>query len=233
MDSSDGRYGWAADDPRWTDAQAGGRGRLEPPPQPMPSFSGADHAADVDGPLPSPLPRRPAPQDAVTESLPAWRPAQLSPGAASVRPGYGMTSTPGSPAPRHRNGVAVPSGSRLERPVQAKGRRRADDEFRAAGRAELFSDDARYGVLFAVTAAWYAPIALIVLVWVLLINAGNGPAGGRLLSGLAWIAVATAISIGVASLLRWARVGWRALTLSVAAALIGGGVATIAHTLSG
>ena len=86
-------------------------------------------------------------------------------------------------------------------------------------------------MLFALTAMWYAPVLVIFLVWALLL--ADGPTGPRLLSGLLWIAGATALSLAVVGLLRWARVGWRAMTLGIAAALIGGGVATIAHTLSG
>jgi hypothetical protein len=116
--------------------------------------------------------------------------------------------------------------------VQVRGRRRSDDEFRRAGRAELFSDDARYGVLLTLTASWYAPVVLVYLGWALFV-ADDGAPGPRLIMGLLWLGGATGLSVAIAGLLRWAAVGWRALTLSVAAALIGGGVATIAGTLSG
>ena len=46
------------------------------------------------------------------------------------------------------------------------------------------------------------------------------------------VVAALILSIAVAALLRWAMVGWRALTLSFAAAVIGAGVATIAHTFA-
>jgi hypothetical protein len=121
--------------------------------------------------------------------------------------------------------------TRLERRVRIRSRWRADDEFRQAGRAELFSDDARYQVLFALTAIWYAPVAVIGLLWVLLVS-GDGTLAGAL-SGLAWLAFAAGVSMAIAGLLRWASVGWRAITLSIASALIGGGLTTIAYTLTG
>jgi hypothetical protein len=116
--------------------------------------------------------------------------------------------------------------------VQVRRRRRADDEFRRAGRAELLSDDARYRVLFSITAAWYAPAALLFLAWVL-IGADGEPASSRLGPGLLWLAAAIGLSLAVAGLLRWATVGWRAVTLSLAAAVIGGAVVAIASNLSG
>jgi hypothetical protein len=124
-----------------------------------------------------------------------------------------------------------PMSTRLERRVQVRSRRRADDEFRRASRAELFSDEARYRLLFALTAAWYVPITLLFLAWVLFGN-DDAPIGGRLLSGLLWISGSAVLSLAVVGLLRWAKIGWRAVTLSAASALIGGGLATIAQTLS-
>jgi hypothetical protein len=122
--------------------------------------------------------------------------------------------------------------SRLDRRVQARARRRADDEFRRAGRAELFSDDARYGVLFSLTTLWYAPVVLLFALWVLVLGSREVPAAERLLAGMPWIAGSALLSLAIVGLLRWARIGWRALTLSIAAVLIGGGVVTVAHTLS-
>jgi hypothetical protein len=245
MDSSEGRYGWATDDPRWTDAHVGGRGRLDPPPPPTPSFADADTIIGAIPPLHYGAPAH----EAQTETLPAWPDAAAPPApftlhtqypTAGVRPGYGMTTGPSGPTPRHgsaggavvRRANGTPPAS-LTRRLSALARRRGDDEFRRAGRAELFSDDARYSVLFALTATWYSPVAAIFLLWVLVLGGGDEPTGPRLLSGLVWLSAAAALSLGVVGLLRWARIGWRALTLSIAAALIGGGVATIAHTLSG
>jgi hypothetical protein len=51
------------------------------------------------------------------------------------------------------------------------------------------------------------------------------------MSSLPWLFGAVAMSLAVATMLRWATVGWRTLTLSFAAAVIGAGVATIAHSL--
>ncbi len=180
-------------------------------------------------------------------SVPFTVHARVAASSLGVRSGYGSRTTAGSlsTGPRPTGGSlaaavgrgAVPASrrpltSRLERRVRVRSRRRADDEFRRAFRAELFSDDARYGVLLALTASWYGPVALVFLVWALLADT-DAATGGRVVSGLLWLAAAAVLSLAVVSLLRWARVGWRALTLSVASALIGGGLATVAHTLAG
>ena len=377
MESTD-QYGWAADDPRWTDAQAAGRGRLEPSPPPRfgaddaePSSPPSDPAAGLtaavadttvdgtapsaattpaavpppyapdptptpdpaDGPIdaaplgppprgvaavrpvelplwppapsipeqrapepastrdesppPPPLPSRfgpplaiaattsrtpplptrsdrfgpppipkafgptPAPSPAAAPSLPPIpasvpfslhshlgeresRPADPAPRPAGepLRTGYGLGEAAAGATAANGTGLARRDRTtRLDRRVQIRSRRWADDEFRRAGRAELFSDDARYQVLFALTAVWYAPIALVFLVWVLLVSRdGNA---SSVLSGLLWLAAAAVLSLVVSGLLRWASVGWRAITLSLAAAIIGGGLTTIAYTLTG
>src|SRR5262245_266824 len=92
----DPSYGWAADDPRWTDANAGGRGRLEPEPPPAASFSDADTAV---GAVP-PITAGRAPDEAVTELLPRWPtpPPNGAPFHTQFSTGYGSTATPGTPA---------------------------------------------------------------------------------------------------------------------------------------
>jgi hypothetical protein len=173
---------------------------------------------------------QPAVGTALTSPPPAPVPLAVQYSAsAPVRPGVREGGAPGTAESTHGPG---PVSTRLDRQVQVRGRRRGDDEFRRAGRAELFSDDARYGVLFTLTASWYGPVLLLFLGWVLFIG-DKAATGSQLLLGLLWLGGAIALSLAVAGLLRWAAVGWRALTLSVASALIGGGVATIAHTLSG
>jgi hypothetical protein len=80
------------------------------------------------------------------------------------------------------------------------------------------------------TAAWYALPAVIYIGWVAFVGADS--AGEQLSKSVPWLLTALALSIAVAGLLRWALVGWRAVTLSFAAAIIGGGVTTIAHSLA-
>jgi hypothetical protein len=53
-----------------------------------------------------------------------------------------------------------------------------------------------------------------------------------LLAGLPWLFTALVLSLGVGALLRWKVTGWRAFTLGFAAAIIGGGLTTIAHSLT-
>jgi hypothetical protein len=383
VESSDGAYGWAPDDPRWTDVLAGGNGRLEPSPAPrfgeaaapddslpddsqpepapddplrdlldltrseraavtedalpawppapagplpstatppasaapwppVPSGSGRfdpgpadpdeapwipeDAALDADAPrpwiAPAPTPWQPpawppstpsaAPWPPLSDETlpglepPAWQtalpemdggplgiaaqpaglpyrlPASASTGgngatssvpftihtqfpAPGLRSGYGAAASPALPP--GPNGADLPArsglvGTRLDRRVRLRTRRRADDEFRRAGRAELFSDDARYALLLRLTAAWYIPIAVVYLAWVAVLGGNQGTTASRVLGGLLWLMAGAALSLGVVGLLRWAAVGWRAITLSMAAAIIGGGVVTIAHTLA-
>lgn len=159
--------------------------------------------------------------------VPLRLPAQMpAPAAVELRTGFGLSPADGGTVARRE-----PRTTRLDRRVRIRSRWSAEDEFRRAGRAELFSDDARYQVLFALTAAWYVPVALVYLAWVLLFTR-DGSASDAL-SGLVWLGGSAVVSLAVAGLLRWAGVGWRALTLTVAAALIGGGVTTVANTLTG
>lgn len=249
-------FGWATDDPRWGDARAGGLGRLDPTPPPafgppLAISATADDevrpavgTASVPGalPLPAPVTRlgaaTPPPLAPTSPTWPAGtvpdpRPAPLLPGlgapAATLRPGYGLLVRTGEDAVAgtERGHLAGgPRPTRLERQVRLRRRRGRDDEFYQATRAELLSDDARYQVLFALTAAWYAPALVIAVVWTLI-------TGGQLLTVLAWLAGGALLALAIAGLLRWAQVSWRALNLSLAAAIIGGAVVTIAHTLSG
>jgi hypothetical protein len=113
-------------------------------------------------------------------------------------------------------------------------RRSGDDEFRRTSLDEIFGEEPRYSALFALTGAWYAVPGIVYVVWLIVGGGGRlGSVGAQLQSGLPWLVAALALSFAVAGLLRWAVVGWRALTLSFAAAVIGAGVATIAHTLAG
>jgi hypothetical protein len=99
---------------------------------------------------------------------------------------------------------------------------------------EIFGEEPRYGALFAMTATWYAIPCIAYGLWLIAGGGGRlGSIGAQLHSGLPWLVAALALSFAVAGLLRWAVLGWRALTLSFAAAVIGAGVATIAHTLAG
>jgi hypothetical protein len=166
-------------------------------------------------------------------ALPGPAAALPAPTGVELRTGYGLGTALTTGVGQANGGLVGRDArpTRLERRVRLRSRWRADDEFRQAGRAELFSDDARYQVIFMLTAFWYAPVAVIALLWVLLVS-GDGSLAGAL-SGLAWLAFAAGVSMAIAGLLRWASVGWRAITLSIASALIGGGLTTIAYTLTG
>jgi hypothetical protein len=133
-----------------------------------------------------------------------------------VRPGFGLVTPPSQLAP----------GTRTLRPG-GSGRR----HFRIESSPGRLSDEPRYGVLFGLTAGWYAIPTIVYLLW--LVTIGNDrPGAAGLGSSLPWLLASLLLSLVVAGLLRWAIVGWRAPTLSFAAAVIGAGVATIAHSLS-
>jgi hypothetical protein len=163
-------------------------------------------------PSASTLPLAPVPPPLYGASGLPTPPAPSNP----VRPGYGLVTPP-----ERINGQArsLPAGRRP---------RRRDDEFRRAS-----TEERGYGRLFGLTLCWYALPGLLYLIW--LVTAGSGrvaATGQAFASSLPWLLGAIVLSLAVAGLLRWAVVGWRALTLSFAAAIIGAGVATIAHSLT-
>jgi hypothetical protein len=94
-------------------------------------------------------------------------------------------------------------------------------------------DDPAYGPVLGFTAGWYGAPGVLYLIWLLTLSGDRkGLVGHNFLAGLPWLAAAIVLSLAVAALLRWAVQGWRALTISFAAAVIGAGVATIAHSLA-
>jgi hypothetical protein len=160
-------------------------------------------------------------------------PLELPAGSSGNLPA--VRGSAGLPA-RQGYGQPVPSvrtvpGNALERiprrrlaPTAASYRRRRDDEF---------ADEPSYGIVAALTTAWYALPSVVFLLWALTASGSRqGGVGHQLGTSLPWLAAALSLSLVVAGLLRWAIVGWRALTLSFAAAVIGAGVATIAHSLT-
>lgn len=227
MESRDQEHGWAADDPRRTDSPAGASqwGSNEGSPlgpdaraRPLFGVDAAEDAPDPPHPTPGPL--------AIMGATP--------PGAAqpSVQPGYGLLARVNGAHPGQVSTAQTTSRERIARTdARVRRRRRSnDDEFRRTSLAEIFGEQPAYRALFGLTAAWYALPAVIYVSWVALGNAES--AGEQLSQSVPWLLTALALSLAVAGLLRWAMVGWRALTLSFAAAIIGGGVATIAHSLA-
>ena len=88
-------------------------------------------------------------------------------------------------------------------------------------------------MLFGLTAIWFAAPCLLYITWIFTLGSSRSTtSSGQFIDSLPWVGAAFVLSLMVAGLLRWSIVGWRALTLSFAAAVIGSGVATIAHTLS-
>ena len=219
VESRDWRYGWGADDPRWTDEAAAdttrnGNGHATPAPDLW-----------ADAPPPPTYGAFGSPSVTSTGGMPALR--GPSGQHHTVRSGYGLTP-PVPPRLRER-------GSRLPRPpgppAPRGGRGPAPRQRTRARREEEYPDEPNYGTVLTLTAGWYLLPAVLYVVW--LITVGNDRSGTKdIVGSVPWLIAAVLLSLAVAALLRWAIVGWRALTLSFAAAVIGAGVATIAHSLS-
>jgi hypothetical protein len=135
-----------------------------------------------------------------------------------------------SPAgPVRRTGV-----DNWNRPRPAGHGRDTSDEEAAAPRRRrnAYGDEPSYGPVLGFTAGWYAIPAALYLIWLVTLESDRrGLVSHEFVGSLPWLFGAIAMSLAVAALLRWATVGWRTLTLSFAAAVIGAGVATIAHSL--
>ena len=229
MESRDWRYGWAADDPRWTDEPAGT----------------SPWSSNGDGQLPDHQPRHQIgteADDSWDELLSSQRSLAITgptqpPSAAHlpVRRGYGLLAQAvGGGSRATGTGVGTPAGRPPRPDARVRRRRRSnDDEFRRTTLDAIFGDEPSYRALFGLTAGWYALLALIYLGWVAIAGGeGAGLGSQSVAASVPWLAIAVALSVAVAALLRWAVVGWRALTLSFAAAVIGAGVATVAHSLA-
>jgi hypothetical protein len=110
-------------------------------------------------------------------------------------------------------------------PEPSRRKRRRDDEF---------GDEPAYGPVLGFTAGWYAVPGVFYLIWVLTLSGDQrGFTSRDFVASLPWLFASIAMSVIVAALLRWATIGWRTLTLSFAAAVIGAGLVTIAHSLVG
>jgi hypothetical protein len=108
------------------------------------------------------------------------------------------------------------------------------DEYRVVRpQRDAFGDEPAYGPVLGLTAAWYGVPAIFYLVWLVTLDSDRQSLVGRtFVASLPWLFSAIVLSLAVAGLLRWAVVGWRAMTLSFASAVIGAGVTTIAHSLT-
>lgn len=164
-----------------------------------------------------------------TGSTPALgRPAYDQPqfGQAS----FGQPESPASRVGGTRTGVDTWTRPEVERRHRAV---EDDDEFTARRRRSPYGDEPAYGPVLAYTAGWYGVPALFYLIWLLTLDGDRqGLAWRQFIGGLPWLLAAIVLSFAVAGLLRWAVVGWRAVTLSFAAAVIGAGMTTIAHSLT-
>ena len=122
------------------------------------------------------------------------------------------------------------SWSRPSTPARS---RITDAEDLSPRRTDPYGEEPAYGPVLGYTAGWYAIPGTLYLVWIITMGSDRRAFVGReFVSSLPWLFAAVVLSLAVAGLLRWAIVGWRAITISFAAAVIGAGVATIAHSLA-
>ena len=178
-----------------------------------------------------------------------------SPGAYSPAAPYGWSETPANPAApfataaesypttptgRYASGAREPvTGGFASSGVVTGAQEPAAppaDRTRASRAADHDRDSSaeepEYGPVLGYTGAWYGLPAVLHLIWLVTLNGDRQALAGRaLVASLPWLAAALVVSLVVAGLLRWMVLGWRSLTVSFAAAVIGAGVTTIAHSL--
>jgi hypothetical protein len=93
-------------------------------------------------------------------------------------------------------------------------------------------DDPSYGPVLGLTAGWYAIPAVFYLIWLLTLKGDRqGVVARQFVGHLGWLFAAIVLSLAIAGVLRWAPTGWRALTISFAATVIGAGAMTIMHSI--
>ena len=120
-----------------------------------------------------------------------------------------------------------------QRPEPTTRRKVAEEEEFPQRRRDPYGEEPAYGPVLGYTAGWYGIPAAFYLVWLITLDSDRQAFAGRqFVASLPWLFAAVVLSLAIAGMLRWAIVGWRALTLSFAAAVIGAGVTTIAHSLT-
>ena len=83
------------------------------------------------------------------------------------------------------------------------------------------------------TAAWYGGAVVLYLLWLVIAGGDREALAGRqFVAALPWMFAAVLISGGLATALRRLTVGWGAIGVSFAAAVIGAGLATIIHSFA-
>jgi hypothetical protein len=95
-------------------------------------------------------------------------------------------------------------------------------------------DEPTYGPVLGLTAGWYAVPAVFYLIWLLTLDGDRqGVVVRQFVGHLGWLFAAFVLSLAIAGVLRWATIGWRILTVSFAATVIGAGLITIVHSIAG
>jgi hypothetical protein len=200
------------------------------------------HVAPPTSVPPAPAANSLPPAPAVTSLPPLSTNGSSSYGYSTLETSGGFARPQGAGAsqpvssPPSRSGAIVRTGVDTWNPPAMARRARdpEEDEFAPERRkTETFGDEPAYGPVLGFTAGWYGVPAVLYFVWLVTLDSDRQSFVMRQFVGsLPWLFAAVVLSLAVAGLLRWAVVGWRALTLSFAAAVIGAGVTTIAHSLA-
>lgn len=236
MDSGAWRYGQADEPPPnggptpnlWADESTGGWTRSPGPEDTGWQRIGERGESRATNPPPAP-------------ALPPYPATSINPGGTFGKAGT-LPPTP-YPSTGSYGGAESPSGSlgrrtgldTWSRPDAGPRRHFTEDDDLGSRRSRRspFGEEPAYGPVLGYTAAWYGIPALLYLVWLVTLDDDRqGIVGRQFVTSLPWLLAAVVLSLAVAGMLRWAIVGWRAITLSFAAAVIGAGVTTIAHSLT-
>ena len=148
---------------------------------------------------------------------------------------FGSASVTGSASGSFPVGGPATGSAMVRRPGLAPGDpqarsapgRRGEDEPRRLARIP------DYLKVLWFTAAWYAGALVLYLLWLVIAGGDREAVAGRqFVAGLPWMFVAILVSGALATGLRRLTVGWGAIGVSFAAAVIGAGLATIIHSFA-
>jgi hypothetical protein len=139
-----------------------------------------------------------------------------------------------APAARARSEVSSPVRSR--HPGYAAGTTTAEiarirDDASQRWRRRSVDDEIAAGPLLRFTAGWYGVPAVFYLVWLVTLDHDHRSLATRgFFASLPWLLGAVVLSLMIGLMLRRVVIGWRAFTLGFAAAIIGAGLTTMAHS---
>jgi hypothetical protein len=161
------------------------------------------------------------------ESAPAFEPAP----AFRSAPAFG-SAPPGGSAPVSGS-APISSAAAGSAMVRRPGLAALTPARRGGGARGRLGRVPEYLKVLWCTAAWYAGALVVYLLWLAIAGGDREAVAGRqFVDALPWVLAAALISGGLATALRRLTVGWGAIGVSFAAAVIGAGLATIIHSFA-